>query len=224
MDNNDLKFETIPAVNLFKGMPMIKGKKGYEPVKDSDGEDLKIQNLMDELKERFTKFLVSDLEGINRDRPQLELIKEISTKMELWVDGGSRSADSAIDILVAGAEKVVMGTKTLKDLEELEKAFELSENVILGIDYDNGIVSLKKTIRDMSPLDLAREAKKMGLENIIFTDLKHIAEDSHFEMDTVKMLAGSEMKIYIHGRFNIDTVNLNGLDLTGVMIEIDKLI
>jgi uncharacterized protein related to proFAR isomerase len=216
--------ETIPAINLFKSVPVIKGTEGYEPLEDKDGNKMDIHELIEELKERFDRVLITDINGINRDKPQLELCRDLSTKMKLWIDAGSRSRDGAIDVLVAGAERVVLGTKTLIDLGELEKALELSENVVLGIDYDDGIISPKKTIREMSPLSLVEEVKNLGIEEIIFTDLKHLSSDAYFSVEVGKALLKSDRKIYFHGRFDKGIGILEGMNLEGVMVEVETIL
>ena len=217
-------FETIPAINLFKGIPVIKGMEDYKPLQDKDEQNMDIYKLIDELKERFNKALITDINGINADRPQLELFKDISRKMKLWIDAGSRSRDCAIDTLVAGAEKVVLSTKTLLDMEELEKVLELSENVAFDIDYDNGIVSPKKRIREMSPLNLVEELKSLGVEEVIFTDLKHLYSGSNFNIDIGNTLFCSDLKIYFHGRFDEGAEILKDLNLAGVIIEVETLL
>lgn len=224
MNAGEKGIETIPAINLFKGIPVIKGTEGYEPLEDKDGNKIDIHELIDELKERFDRVLITDINGINRDKPQLELSRELSTKMKLWIDAGSRSRDGAIDVIVAGAERVVLGTKTLIDLGELEKALELSENVVLGIDYDDGIVSPKKTIREMAPLGLVEEVKSLGVEEIIFTDLKHLSSEVHFSVDVGKALLKSNMKIYFHGRFDRGLGTFKGMNLAGVIVEVENIL
>lgn len=216
--------EAIPAINLFKGIPVIKGTEEYEPLEDKDGNKLDILELLDELKERFDRVLITDINGINRDKPQLELARDLSTKMKLWIDAGSRSRDGAIDVLVTGAERVVLGTKTLIDLGELEKALELSENVVLGIDYDDGIISPKKTIREMSPLSLVEEVKKLGITEIIFTDLKHLSSEDQFNVEVGRALLKSELKIYFHGRFDRGMGTFKGMNLAGVIVEVEALL
>lgn len=214
----------IPAVNVYKGTPMIRGEEGYEPMRDDDKENLKIQELFNELSKRYDKALITDLNGINKDRPQLELLKDLSSKMELFVDAGLRYADGLIDILITGAEKVVLGTKTLRNLEELEDAVELTENVILGISYDERIVSPIESIRGMAPSSLAKEAKKAGIRDVIFTDLNHIAKDTSFHLDIGSTLFDTEMNIYFHGRFEEGTKILRKKDLAGVIIEVETLL
>jgi phosphoribosylformimino-5-aminoimidazole carboxamide ribonucleotide (ProFAR) isomerase len=140
------------------------------------------------------------------------------------VDGGSRYSDSAIDILVAGAEKVVLSTKTLRSIEELKKAHELSQNIILGIDYDDGIVSPNKEISEMTPIDLVQEVQDLGIEDIIFTDLKHLASNTPFNMEVGKSLTHSCANIHLHGTFENDLNKYKWLDIAGLAIEVKALI
>ena len=224
MNEDEMQYEIIPVVNVYKGVPVVRGENVYVTFKDASGVDFEIQGLIDVLKEDFQKLFISDINGINRDRQQLDLIKTISTKIELWVDGGSLYSDSAIDILVAGAEKVVLGTKTLKSMEELKKAHELSQNIILGIDYDDKIVSPKKKISEMTPLDLVQEAQDLGIEDIIFTDLKHLTSNSPFDLEAVKSLARNEINLYLHGKFERDAQKYRWMDIKGLLIEVKALI
>ncbi len=217
-------FEIIPAVSLFKGIPVIRREETYKPLQDSGGEDIGIQELLDELKRRYSKALITDINGINRDRPQLELLKKFSTKLELWVDAGSRYGEGAIDILITGAEKVVLGTKTLRNLEELENALELSENVVLNIDYDGAIVSPEKSLRNMSPSSLADKARSLGLEGVIFTDLRHLSSEEYFDLAVGRTIVGKGMNAYFHGRFERGTEMFRGMGLEGVMIEVERLL
>jgi uncharacterized protein related to proFAR isomerase len=224
LNGKEKNLEIIPAINLFKGVPVIKRTEVYESLQDKDREDISLIDVIDELKERFDKLFITDINGIIRDKPQLELLKGISNKMELWVDAGTRSKDGVIDVLVAGAGKVVLSTKTLGNLKELEKAVELSENVILGIDYDNGIVSPKKELREMMPLYLLEEARSLGIEDLIFTDLKHLASDTSFSIDIGRSLTNSNVDIFFHGRFSGGTEMLKKLNLAGAIIEVETLL
>ena len=223
-DSGDKNYEIIPAVNLFKGMPMVKVNDGYEPLMDSDGGELNIKDLISQLKGRFEKLLFTDINGINRDKPQLNIIRSSSSEMELWVDAGSRYGDGVIDILVAGAHKVVLATKTLRNLDELDNAANLSENIILGIDYDEGIVSPKNDVQEMSPLNLTKIAKNAGLSEIIFTDLRHLDSNTGFNEDVGNTLLDSDMDIYFHGRFEREMETYKRIGLAGVIIEVETLL
>lgn len=217
-------FEIIPAVNVFKDLSMIKGAEGYEPMLNKEGGELKVQELIDELTDRFDKAVIMDLNGINKDRPQLDMLKSISDKMKMWVDAGSKYSENVIDIIIAGADKVVFGSKTLRNLDEIEGALELSENVILGIDYDEGIVTPNKSIREMTPSGLVEMAGNFGIKEVIFTDLKNLTSNSRFRTDIGFTLLDREIKIYFHGRFENDMKKLEEKGVSGVIIEVETLL
>jgi uncharacterized protein related to proFAR isomerase len=224
MDIEEKIMENIPALFIYKGMPVIKGKEIYEPLQDKDNKAFGISEILDELSKRFEKVLLTDLNGIERDKPQLEMFRRLPKKMESWIDAGTRYGPGIIDILVAGADKVVLSTKTLKNLKELEKALELSENILLNIDFEEGIVSPDRSIREMSPWDLTREAEHFGIDTIIFTDLKNLASNESFGWDAARALLASNMKVYFHGRFDVGTELFSGTELAGIINEAEKLL
>lgn len=224
MNDEDNQKEIIPAICMYKGLPVIKEKESYEPMKNENGENLSINEILEELSTRFKKALIMDLNGINRDRPQLDIFKTISTKMELWVDAGTRIGPGVIDVFVAGADYVVLGTKTLLGLDELEKANELSENVILDINYDEGIVSPKKAIREMSSSILIEKVKNIGVKNVIFTDLKNTTSVSDFNLNAARQVLSSDLNIYFHGRFKEEGRTFLNMDIKGLIYEVDTLI
>ncbi|UCE74287.1 MAG: hypothetical protein JSV56_00910 [Methanomassiliicoccales archaeon] len=224
MDTEKKIIENIPALSVYRGMPVIKGEEKYEPLQDKDKNVLGLKEILDELSKRFEKVLLTDLNGIERDKPQLELFRLLPKKMESWIDAGTRYGPGIIDILVAGADYVVLSTKTLKNLNELEKALELSENIVLNIDFEEGIVSPHKSIREMSPWDLTREVENFGIETIIFTDLKNLVSNESFGWDVGRTLLASNMKIYFHGRFDVGTELFEGTELAGIINEAEKLL
>lgn len=224
-DNKEsCNLETVPAVSLLYGQPVILKSKEYVTLKSKDGKEMDITDLIDELKGLYDKVLVTDLNGITRDRPQLEILKGICSKMSLWVDAGSRYGEGAIDILITEADKVVLATKTLRKLEELGNALELSENIILGIDYDDGIVSPNKDIRDMTPLTLVKEAEDIGIDTFIFTDMKNLSSGTRFTINEARTLLSPERLVYVHGRFESNTGGLEGMGLAGAVIEVEHLL
>lgn len=224
MNDEDNHIEIIPAIYMYKGLPVVKEKESYEPIKNEDGENLGINDILEQLSTRFEKTLIMDLNGINRDRPQLDIFKTISTKMELWVDAGTRIGPGVIDVFVAGADYVVLGTKTLLGLNELEKANELSENVILDINYDEGIVSPKSAVREMSLSGLVEETKKIGIKNAIFTDLKNTTSSSDFDLNAARQVLSPDLNVYFHGRLKEGERTFAKMDIKGLIYEVDTLI
>jgi phosphoribosylformimino-5-aminoimidazole carboxamide ribonucleotide (ProFAR) isomerase len=193
-------------------------------MKNETADDLSLNEILKKLSEDYEKVLITDLSGINRDRPQLDVLKSISTKMELWVDAGIRYGSGVIDVLVAGADYVILGTKTLRGLSELEKACELSENLMIDINYDDGIVSPDSEITDMPPSILAEKIKEVGIKSLIFTDLKHITTGSSFELNVGKSMIHAGIDVYFHGAFESESRAFEKMDLKGIINESENLI
>ncbi len=224
MESEEKIIETIPAISIYRGFPVIRKKDTYEPIKDENGENLSLDEILKKLSKQHDKVLVTDLNGITRDRPQLDLFKSLSTKMELWVDAGIRYGTGVIDVFVSGADYVVLGTKTLKGLSELEKACELSENLIIDINYDEGIVSPDKEIEDMPPSILAEKVKEVGIRSLIFTDLKHISSGSSFEINAGRSMILKGMDVYFHGIFESESRAFEKMALKGIINEYKTLV
>lgn len=178
--------EIIPAISIRKGDVVTVADGEYEVLVDSENYIVEPADLIKKLSGKHEKFLIMDIDGITRNDQQFDLIQELSEEADLWVDAGVRTAHSAMDVLIAGASQVVVGTKTLLSVRELRRVLELSENVIFSIDYKDGIVSLDENIEGEEPFDLLREMKAILNEKYdsIFDDNKFDNLDEEAEEET----------------------------------------
>lgn len=123
----------------------------------------KMSGFVSRLSEKYEKLYVADLDGIYRNKPQLDIAREVCEEMPTYYEGGVRYANNVIDMLITGADKAVVGTSTLASLEELRGAFKLSENITFKVDFRDGIVSFDPQITGRAFLDLARDVREMGV-------------------------------------------------------------
>ena len=94
--------------------------------------------------------------------------------MVIEVGGGIRTLDTVKMYLEGGVDRVILGTAAINDKELLKKAVELyGERIAVGIDARNGKVSVSGWTSDsnIDYIDMARECEKLGVKNIIFTDI-----------------------------------------------------
>jgi hypothetical protein len=124
---------------------------------------------LDTALQEFGHVLIWDLGGIERNRPNLEILKRFEGE-GLWVDAGVRVADSVIDVLIAGAERAVVGTKTLRSLEEFDAARELTENLVPLLDFARGKLWAAKSFRDVPPTDLLRAWRAAGMDTALMLE------------------------------------------------------
>jgi uncharacterized protein related to proFAR isomerase len=119
------------------------------------------------LSDKFKMIYVADLDGLNRNRPQLDVAREIAEEMPTMYEGGVRKANNVIDMLITGAEKAVVGTATLLHFEDLRVAFKLSENITFKADFRDGIVSFDPHTAGRAFRDLAGDVVDIGIKDIV---------------------------------------------------------
>ena len=215
-----MAFKEIPAISILDKTIVLARGDEYESLTI----DSTIPNALDMIEivtENYNTVYLTDINGLMRGSPQTSLIKEIADFCEVWIDAGVNDSESVYDLFIAGASEVIISSKTLTDLLELAKAFELSENIIFEIDYSNGIISPNNQIRGMSPKDLCEELIDLGIDRIIFADLDRISEKKSIEQNILRDLAELDLKIYVGGGIKLsDAPLLEKLGASGAIIEL----
>jgi phosphoribosylformimino-5-aminoimidazole carboxamide ribonucleotide (ProFAR) isomerase len=123
--------------------------------------------LASKLSDKFEKAYVADLEGLNKNKPQLDIVQEFCDEVPTLYEGGMRYGSNVIDLLITGAERAVVGTATLVSLEDLRGAFKFSENITFKVDFRDGIVSFDPQIAGRAFLPLATDVRAIGIDDII---------------------------------------------------------
>lgn len=175
--------EVIPVLRLLGRSAVFQSGKIYKRIKRKPVE------LVKELSQ--PKIYVLDLNGILKNKPELEVIKKLSQVKALWVDAGVKRPNDLIDMLVAGAEEVVINLSTLNSIENLEYCIELSSNLVLSVEYNERreLVS-NLSDRKLSELDLSSIASSHKLDKLI---LKMEAQD----LGIIERLAARNLKPYV---------------------------
>jgi hypothetical protein len=126
-------------------------------------------DVVDRLARDYPLVYVLDLDGIERGEPQLEYLQEFSRDIALWVDAGTRTADQAIDILVAGAQRVVLSSSRLDGPEELKRAWGLTTQIVFEIELPDGILPALDDWNAPDPVALARAVRALGPDHLILS-------------------------------------------------------
>ncbi|GEM_PF-6469793 len=134
---------------------------------DVDPYDLVVSVLMAEGGEgkNGERFFVVDLDGF-RGRPQLDLIQDLSSLAEIWVDGGAEDADDVMDLLMAGAGVVVCDVERFGGWEKLREAFEITDRLCLKILVESG--------RADDITAMVERGLSEGLKRFFFTPKEHL--------------------------------------------------
>lgn len=124
---------------LRRGRVYRPGPDGPIPATKADGGPFDVFEVLDALSGQYARVYLVDLDGLERNDPQLEYLQEISREVPIWVDAGVRSADGAIDILVAGAEIAVLSSSYIDGPREIKRAWRLSTEIVFEVEIVNGM-------------------------------------------------------------------------------------
>ena len=112
---------------------------------------------------------VVDLDGIERGDPQLDYLQEIARTVSLWVDGGVRTAEQAIDVLITGARRAVLSSAYLHGPRQLKRAWRLSTELVFEMEINplGHLVLADSTWGTEDPVELARIVREAGPDHVI---------------------------------------------------------
>lgn len=125
-------------------------------------------DIVDALQGSGAKLYLHDLDSRERNRPQLDLVQDLTLEVGLWYDGGLRNAESVIDPLVAGAEMVAVDPASMKDEAEFEHVMRLTSSVFLDAlsEHEDRIQDYNKSLTGSSGL---AKVLRMGYQNFLIS-------------------------------------------------------
>ncbi|MBM4249764.1 MAG: hypothetical protein FJ149_10120 [Euryarchaeota archaeon] len=221
----DTRLEVVPAFSVRDGEVVIVRRERYERLEDEDGRPLDPVLFAEQVLKQYDRVLLVDIDGIERKSPQVGLLQEMGDQGEIWVDAGTRFAESAIDLLVGGASAVVLGTKAVAGVDELKAAVEMSDSVYLGIDYDRGVVAVDEQLRHMSPRSLLEVARNLGFPKLVFTDLGRGRGERPLEAAVIRELASGKLPLYVGGGVREgDLEELGKLGAAGALLSVMSIV
>ncbi len=165
----------IPAIDLREGkcVRLIQGR--YDRQINYEDDPVKQAR---EFSSAGAKWLhIVDLDGAKLGRPvNTDAISAIANLglFKIEVGGGLRDEEAIKELLDIGLERVIIGTKAVSDFEWFsEMAEKFSNKIVLGLDARGSKVATHGWTQDThhNLLDFAREAAKLPLAAIIYTDI-----------------------------------------------------
>jgi len=121
---------------------------------------------------------IVDLDGAFTGRPcNTEVIKAIASEIDIpfQVGGGLRRREDVLEILDAGARRVIIGTRAVNSPEFMQGLIEEfgAEQVILGLDARDGMVAVEGWVEksNLTALEFARQMRDLGVKTAVYTDI-----------------------------------------------------
>ncbi|MCD5405126.1 MAG: 1-(5-phosphoribosyl)-5-[(5-phosphoribosylamino)methylideneamino]imidazole-4-carboxamide isomerase [Desulfotomaculum sp.] len=167
----------FPAIDLKDGkcVRLVEGKLDKKTIYSDKPEEAALhwQSLGAEY------LHIVDLDGAFEGVPKnLSVIEKILAviKIPVQIGGGIRTLDTVKLLLDLGIKRVILGTAAVSEPNLVKEAIEKfgSDRIVLGIDARNGRVAVKGWAEesDIDAKELALNMKKIGIERIVFTDIK----------------------------------------------------
>ncbi len=225
---DDPEFLVIPAVSLMKGRVVVVNEGRYEPLTDIDDRELTVYDFTEMFLEDYSTLLVLDIDGIERRRPQLPLIQTIAPLKNVWWDPGVRNLEDMMDAFTAGANRVMVGTKTIWNMDELLDCQSFSRDYVLSLDWSDGIISRDAAISQSDPVDFLQRMHDEGVRRVLFSQFGRVRSGARIDLDFVREMTGASRRFYLGGSgFSIATaeeVRRSGMGVRGVVVGVMDII
>lgn len=184
----------MPASRL-EVIPVIHARGGQLVGPDAEPLEGDLREVGRRFSRQHDAVYLVDLDGLRRNKPDLSLLQQLSGRVHTWADGGSRSHQDAMDLIIAGAEQVTIRHHVADGPQAVEEAVRVSENVALGMEFrDQELVEGKRwpatppELRDLSerlriPLvvvDHGRAGTRRGVDRSVAWHARHHGPGAYF--------------------------------------------
>lgn len=165
----------FPAIDLYdhKVVRLLKGD--YEKMTVYSDDPLATAKNIEGMGGKWLHLV--DLEGAkDGTTPNFDVVSAIAreTGLKVEIGGGIRSFETIEKYLNAGVQRVILGTKAVKDPGFLKEAVSKWEDKIaVGVDAKNGKVAVNgwMDVLDIDMFDFLQDIKEMGVKTAIVTDI-----------------------------------------------------
>lgn len=165
----------------------------------------------------FKNLHLIDLDGALEGKSiNKEIIKNIAQikNIKIQVGGGVRSLEQIDDLLNIGADKVILGTKAIEDINFLEKASQkFKGKIALAIDVRNGFIALSgwKKQTDILASEFIKKVDRLEVSRIIYTDISRDGTKTGPNIvETIKFSSLTKIPVIVSGGVSSlqDVINL----------------
>lgn len=137
--------------------------------------------------------LDGSLSGTPRNKKVIrDIIREINVPVQ--VGGGIRDMKTIEDYIGMGVYRIILGTAALKDRRLVEDACMAHRGmIILGVDAKEGKVAVEAWTETMSEsaVEVAKSYEGIGLDAIVYTDIKRDGMEIGVNIEATENLAES---------------------------------
>jgi len=226
---NNLEMKILPAIDLKDGQCVRLKKGDYAQVKKYSDDPIMIAEQW--VNQGAKNLHIIDLDGAKAGTPvNYNLISNLKNKfpnLYIQVGGGIRNQDNIKMYLDLGIEKVIIGTKVIKEPEFLSSLdYDLQQKIIVDIAVKNNMLAVEgwDQLSELDTKSFVNNLAKDHISEIVFTDINQDGMLSGINFSTIKnFVESSNIKVIASGGITSmeDIEKLNSLSecgLSGIII------
>ena len=186
----------IPAIDLLEGRCVRLYQGDYQQQEVFDSDPVAVARRW--AAAGAARLHVVDLDGAKAGRPvnanAIAAIVAALPEIAIEVGGGLRDRDSVVTLLDSGARYAILGTVAVENPDLVgELCAEFRDRIIVGIDARNGKVATRGWLEtsEIEAADLADRMARLGVAEIIYTDIHRDGTLSGPNIDALRALASA---------------------------------
>ncbi|WP_414469195.1 HisA/HisF family protein [Methanobacterium sp. ACI-7] len=192
----------IPVLDIKNGTA-ISGKSGnretYKPLKtvfSNSSSPIEIARALADA--GASRMYIADLDAIESKGSNLELIKKINSHISVMVDCGASNIEDIKKALFA-ADKVIVATETLKNIDDLNKIFNSfsSSKIVISIDIKDG--NIYSNYLDLDFEDVVIKLRELNPSEIIMLDISKVGTENGVNQEFIDKLSDFKDSLIIGG-------------------------
>ncbi|MGB9938111.1 MAG: HisA/HisF family protein [Methanobacterium sp.] len=152
-----------------------------------------------------SRIYIADLDAIENRGSNFEIIKKINDYISVMVDCGAANIDDAEKAL-RFADKVIVATETLRNIEDLNKIFNSipSDKIVISIDIKDG--NIYSNYLNINFEDLISKIKELNPSEIIVLDISKVGTESGVNKELISKLSDFRDSLIIGGGITKDYI------------------
>lgn len=150
-----------------------------------------------------------DLDGIDRDKPNLCIFQNLSTSHQMWIDSGPRVLGDIVDLVMAGATRITLRKNVWLNLD-ISSVKEITESkIFIGIDTLNN---------EIKNIDMSLFSDVDGY--VYFGNKSDFERD--FKLSSKLRNLCKNYSIYVYEKNKNNISFWENLGVTGVLMDLKK--
>jgi phosphoribosylformimino-5-aminoimidazole carboxamide ribotide isomerase len=205
----------IPVLDLKNGIA-VSGKSGkretYKPLETVFHKSASPEGIGKSLSDAgAVRIYIADLDSIENRKSNFEVIQEVNKNISVMLDCGARNVFDVKKALEV-ADKVIIATETLKDIDDLNDIFDNFDKnrLVISIDIKDNEIFSKSLNIDIK--EFIRKIKELNPPEVILLDISQVGTERGVNYELIRKFL--ELPLIIGG--GITSSDIKRLEKLGI--------